>query len=203
MSQTLERTLDTQALDIIFRAARSHNAWREEPVPDSTLKAIWDLMKWGPTSANCQPVRILFLKSRAAKERLKPALIPGNVEKTVTAPVCAIIGYDSEFYELLPRTFPHTDARTWFVGEKGPKSNAAPTAFRNGTLQGAYFIIAARAMGLDCGPMSGFSNEKVDAEFFPDGRIKSNFICAMGRGDPTAIFPRNPRLAFDEACEIL
>lgn len=195
--------LDDAALDVIFRAARTQNGWLDEPVSDDQLRAIYDLMKWGPTSANCSPQRIVFLRSKAAKERLKPALSPGNADKTMVAPVCAILAYDPRFYEHLPRLFPHNQtAKSWFDGPD-KREVAATTAFRNATLQGAYFIIAARAVGLDCGPMSGFDNAKVDAEFFPDGRFKSNFLCALGRGDPSKIFARSPRFAFDEACQLL
>jgi len=193
-------TLDSQALDQIFRLARTHNGFIDRPVSDAQLNAIYDLMRWGPTSANCSPARIVFLRSSAAKERLRPALSPGNLDKTMAAPVTAIIGYDTEFYEKLPRLFPHTDARSWFVGKP---AHIESTAFRNGSLQGAYFIIAARAVGLDCGPMSGFDQAKVDAEFFPGGKVKSNFLCNLGYGDPTKLFARSPRLEFDEACRVL
>jgi 3-hydroxypropanoate dehydrogenase len=193
--------LDDVALDRIFRSARTHNAFTDEPVTDEQLRAIYDLMKYGPTSANCSPARILFVRSRPAKERLRPALSPGNLEKTMAAPVTAIIGYDLEFYEKLPRLFPHNlDAINWF---KGKPAHIETTAFRNGTLQGAYLIIAARALGLDCGAMSGFDNARVDAEFFPDGKIKSNFLCNLGIGDPSKLFARSPRLSFEEACSLL
>ena len=193
--------LDDHALDVIFRNARTHNAWLPRPVPDETLRRLYDLMKWGPTSANCSPARILFLRSPKAKERLLPALGEGNRDKTMAAPVTAILGYDLEFYEMLPRLFPHDQtARSWFAGK--PDVIRA-TAFRNGTLQGAYMIIAARAVGLDCGPMSGFDNSKVDAEFFAGLPVMSNFLCNLGYGDPQGLFPRSPRLPFDEACTIL
>jgi len=192
-------TLSDNALDRIFRTARTHNGWLDKPVTDDQLRRLYDLMKWGPTSANCSPARIVFVRSKAAKEKLKPALAPGNLDKTMAAPATAIIAYDLEFYEKLPRLFPHADARSWFVGK--PDLIAA-TAFRNGSLQGAYLIIAARAIGLDCGPMSGFNNALVDAAFFPGGKVKSNFLCNLGYGDPGKLFPRSPRLAFDEACEI-
>ena len=191
--------LPDSALDQIFRTARTHNVWLDKPVTDDQLRQLYDLMKWGPTSANCSPARIVFVKSKAAKEKLKPALSPGNLDKTMAAPVTAIIAYDLEFYEKLPRLFPHADARSWFVGKP---DLIETTAFRNGSLQGAYLIIAARAIGLDCGPMSGFNNALVDAAFFPDGKIKSNFLCSLGYGDPSKLLPRNPRLAFDEACKI-
>ncbi len=193
--------LDDRALDVIFRTARTHNAWQPRPVSDETLRQAYDLMKWGPTSANCSPARILFIRTPEAKQRLSPALGAGNRAKTMAAPVTAIVGYDTEFYDLLPRLFPHDQtARSWFAGK--PEVIQA-TAFRNGTLGGAYLIVAARAVGLDCGPMSGFDNARVDAEFFPGGRVKSNFLCNLGYGDPAGLFPRSPRLPFDEACQIL
>ena len=192
--------VDDAALDLLFRNARTHNSWFDEPVPDEVLRQAYDLAKMGPTSANCSPMRIVFLRSAAAKERLRPALSQGNLAKTMKAPVTAIIAYDLAFYELLPRLFPQSDARSWFAGND---EMIRVTAFRNGTLQGAYFIIAARAYGLDCGPMSGFDNAKVDAEFFPDGRYKSNFLINLGRGDGLNMWPRNPRLEFAEACAIL
>jgi 3-hydroxypropanoate dehydrogenase len=192
--------LPDRCLDQIFRAARTHNAWREEDLPDSLLHELVELVKLGPTSANCSPARFLFVKSRAAKERLKPHLSEGNRDKTMKAPVCAIIGYDLDFYHHLPKLFPHTDAKSWFAGK--PKK-IEETAFRNGTLQGAYLIIAARALGLDTGPMSGFDNEGVDAEFFAGTNIKSNFLCSLGHGDPSVLFPRSPRFAFDEMAKIL
>jgi 3-hydroxypropanoate dehydrogenase len=193
--------LSDKDLDIIFRQARTHNGWLPKPVSDITIQAIYDLMRTGPTSANCSPARILFLTSKAAKQRLAPALSAGNLEKTMAAPVTAVIGYDLEFYELLPRIFPHNqEARSWFAGKP---EMIQTTAFRNASLQGAYFIIAARALGLDIGAMSGFDNAKVDAEFWPDGKIKSNFLCNVGYGDPSKLFARSPRLSFDEACRIL
>jgi 3-hydroxypropanoate dehydrogenase len=192
--------LDKKALDAIFLEARTHNAWTDKPVSDETLRRLYDLMKFGPTSANCSPQRIVFARSRAAKEKLRPALSEGNLEKTMTAPVTAVLGYDTEFYELLPRLFPQKDARSWFVGKP---AHIEATAFRNGTLQGGYFIVAARAVGLDCGAMSGFDNAAVDAAFFPGGKVKSNFLCNLGYGDPKGVFPRNPRLTFDEACSIV
>lgn len=191
--------LTEPALDRIFRTARTHNGWLDRPVDDETLRTLYDLLKWGPTSANCSPARIVFVRSRDAKERLRPSLSAGNLDKTMAAPATAIIGYDLRFYERLPRLFPHTDARSWFAGRD---ELIRTTAFRNGTLQGAYLIIAARALGLDCGPMSGFDNAKVDAEFFPGGTVKSNFLCNLGYGDPAKLHPRSPRLAFDEACRI-
>lgn len=192
--------VDDDALEILFRKARTHISWLDKPVPDELLHQIYDLMKWGPTSANCSPARILFLRTREAKERLRPALSPNNVDKTMAAPVTALIGYNLKFYEHLPRLFPNNlAARDWFSGSP---ELAQITAFRNGSLQGGYFILAARAVGLDCGPMSGFDNAKVDAEFFPP-TVKSNFLCNLGYGDPAKLFPRNPRLAFEEACQLL
>jgi len=200
----MSKILDDAALDALFRAARTHNAWQNKPVSDALLQAVWELAKLAPTSANCSPMRVLFVKSAEAKARLLPLLLEGNRAKTMQAPVTAIIGYDVEFYDKLPELFPHTDARSWFVGK--PDLIEA-TAFRNGTLQGGYLIMAARALGLDCGPMSGFDNAGVDAAFFPPGvfggEIKSNFLCSLGYGDPAAMMPRHPRLAFDEACKIV
>ena len=193
-------SLDTQALNQLFNHARTHNGWTSEPVSDEILRALYDLMKWGPTSANCSPARIVFLRTADAKARLLPALMEGNREKTRLAPVTAILGMDLEFYEQLPKLFPHTDARSWFAGKPAAIQEAA---FRNSSLQGGYFILAARALGLDCGPMSGFSADAVNREFFPDGEVKANFICNLGHGDPAKLFPRNPRLAFEEVCRIL
>jgi 3-hydroxypropanoate dehydrogenase len=190
------------ALDQILRHARTHNGFDGRPVSDAQLRQIHELMKWGPTSANCSPQRIVFLRSQAAKERLRPALSEGNAAKTMAAPVTAILAYDTRFFEHLPKLFPHNlTARSWFDGP-GKEAVAHTTAFRNATLQGAYFMIAARAIGLDCGPMSGFDNARVDAAFFPDGRFKSNFLCNLGRGDAAQIFARSPRFAFEEVCEI-
>ncbi len=189
-----------EALEKIFTKARTHSAWLSEPVGDELLHQIYDLMKWGPTSANTCPARIVFVKSKEAKEKLLPCMAAGNVEKTKTAPVTAIIAYDLKFYEKLPTLFPHTDARSWFAGNEDLINS---TAFRNGTLQGAYFMIAARALGLDCGPMSGFDNAKVDAAFFQGTEWKSNFICNLGHGDSSKLYPRSPRLDFNEACKIL
>ncbi len=192
--------LPDNCLDQIFRAARTHNAWRDKDIPDSLLHELIDLVKLGPTSANCSPARFVFVKSREAKERLKPLLSDGNRDKTMKAPVCAIIGYDLEFYEHLPRLFPHTDARSWFAGNE---KKIQETAFRNGTLQGAYLILAARALGLDTGPMSGFDNKGVDAEFFAGTKVKSNFLCSLGYGDASVLFPRSPRFSFDEMARIV
>jgi 3-hydroxypropanoate dehydrogenase len=192
--------LDDRSLDLMFRAARTHIVWLDKPVSDAQLQQIYDLMKWAPTSANCCPARIVFVRSAAAKQRLLPAMAPGNVEKTRTAPVTAIIAYDLEFYEKLPVLYPPADARSWFAGNQ-PLIDT--TAFRNGTLQGAYLLLAARALGLDAGPMSGFDNAKVDKEFFPDGKVKSNFLINLGYGDGAKLFPRSPRLSFAEAAQIL
>ncbi len=193
--------LDAKALDTIFRQARTHNAI-SGPVTDARLRELYDLMKWGPTTMNTQPGRIVFVRSKEAKEKLRPALSPGNLDKTMAAPVTAIIAYDLMFYENLPKTFPHRpDAINGFKGDD-KKAGNEKAAFRNGSLQGAYFIIAARALDLDCGPMSGFDNAKVDAAFFPDGRWKSNFLVNIGKGDPAKVMPRNPRLDFEEACRI-
>ncbi len=197
----MTRPLDTAALEQIFRTARTHSAWTDRAVEDSVLREIVDLAKMGPTSANCLPARFLFLKSKAAKDRLKPHLSEGNVDKTMAAPVTAIVAYDLDFYETLPELFPHKpEARGWFAGK--PKL-IEKTAFRNGSLQGAYFIVAARALGLDCGPMSGFGNAGVDAEFFPEGTVKSNFLCNLGYGDRASLPPRGPRPSFEEIAEIL
>ena len=193
--------LDDKALDAIFRVARTHNAFTGT-VSDAQLHALYDLMKWGPTTMNTQPARIVFVRSKEAKEKLRPALSPGNLDKTLAAPVTAIIAYDPMFYENLPTMFPHRpDAIKLFQGED-KKAGNEKVAFRNGSLQGAYFIIAARSLGLDTGPMSGFDNAKVDAAFFADGRWKSNFLCNLGKGDPAKIFARSPRLTFDEACRV-
>lgn len=192
--------LNDAGLDLLFREARTHNGWTDEEVSDVLLQAVFDLAKMGPTSANCSPLRIVYVKTQAAKEKLKPALIEGNVVKTMAAPVTAVLGYDLQFYEQLPKLFPHTDARSWFLGND---DLIETTAFRNGSLQGAYFILAARALGLDCGPMSGFDNAMVDQAFFPDGKVKSNFICNLGYGDSSKLFPRSPRFDFDEVCKIV
>lgn len=196
----MTKPLDDAALDTLFRQARTHNAWQDRPVSPETLRAIWDLAKWGATSANCSPARIVFVVTPEAKAKLKPCLAPGNVEKTMAAPVTALIGHDETFYEKLPELFPHADARSWFVGND---ALIRTTAFRNGTLQGAYLMLAARALGLDCGPMSGFDNAKADAAFFAGTAVKSNFLCNLGYGDPAGLHPRGPRLPFDDACAIV
>ena len=196
----MTQRIDDRALDILFREARTHNGFQDKPVSDETLKELFDLLKMGPTSANCSPARFLFLKSPEAKERLKPALSAGNLDKTMAAPVTVIVAHDMEFYEKLPFLFPHTDARSWFAGK--PAAIEA-TATRNGTLQGAYLILAARSLGLDCGPMSGFSNAKVDEAFFAGTSVKSNFLVNLGYGDASKLFARSPRFGFEEACQIL
>ena len=192
--------LDANALDQIFRNARTHNGWQDKPVADGLLSELHDLMKWGPTSANCWPLRVVYVKSPEAKYRLEPLLMEGNRAKTASAPVTAILGMDMAFYEELPKLFPHADARSWFVGND---ALIQATAFRNSSLQGAYFMLAARALGLDCGPMSGFDAAKVNAEFFPGTRIETNFICNLGYGDPAQLFPRSPRPSFEEVCKIV
>jgi 3-hydroxypropanoate dehydrogenase len=196
----IDRALDENALNVLFLEARTHNVWLDKPVPDDLLRRIYDIARMGPTSANSSPARFVFVKSDEAKARLLPAMSANNQEKTRTAPVTVIIAYDLEFYEKLPQLFPHVDARPWFAGKE---ALVAETALRNGSLQGAYLMIAARALGLDCGPMSGFNAELVNAEFFPDGNWKANFICNLGYGDAGKLFPRNPRLPFDEVCRIL
>ena len=195
----MEASVSQHSLDVLFLDARTYNSWLEKPVSAEQLQTIYNLMKMGPTSANCCPARIIFVQSKEAKERLKVALAPGNVEKTMAAPVTAIIGYDCEFYEKLPQLFPHADARSWFAGNE---ELIESTAFRNSSLQGAYFLIAARAVGLDCGPMSGFDNNVLDREFFSGTSIKSNFICNIGYGDKTTLYPRSPRMGFEEVCKL-
>jgi 3-hydroxypropanoate dehydrogenase len=192
--------LSSDALDQLFRKARTHSAWLPTRVSLVTLREVYELARWGPTSANSTPARFVFLESEAAKARLLPALAPGNVEKTRAAPVTVIVAWDTEFYEKLPQLFPQADMRSHFVGQQRLIDE---TAMRNGSLQGGYFILAARSVGLDCGPMSGFDAAKVNAEFFPDGKWKANFLCNLGYGDRSKLFPRNPRLEFDEACRVL
>lgn len=192
--------LDDKSLDLLFRTARTQNGWLPKPVTDAQIRAIYDIVKMGPTSANSQPARFVFIRTKEGKEKLRPALSEGNTAKTMEAPVTVLVAYDTQFYENLPRQFPHNqDAINWFKGTPA----AAPTAVRNGTLQGAYLIIAARALGLDIGAMSGFNNALVDETFFPDGRFKSNFLCNIGYGDPTKIFARSPRLDFEDACTLM
>jgi 3-hydroxypropanoate dehydrogenase len=192
--------IDDAALDALFREARTANRWTDQTVGDEELHALFELLKMPPTSANCSPARFLFLRTPEAKERLRPALSAGNVEKTMAAPVTAVVAYDPYFYEHLPRLFPHADARAWFAGNE---ALAEETAFRNGTLQGAYLIMAARAIGLDCGPMSGFDRARVDEAFLDDRGWKSNFLVNLGHADPEGQFERSPRFAFDEACVLL
>lgn len=186
-------------MDLLFREARTHRHWQDKEISDVLLEAIYDLAKMGPTSANCCPMRVVYLRSSAAKERLKPALDKGNVEKTMSAPVTAIVAYDSEFHEQLGALNPRVDAQAWFAGKE---DLIFETAFRNGSLQGGYLILAARALGLDCGPMSGFDNQAVDREFFPESSWKSNFLCNLGFGQQDNLHPRQERLAFDDACRI-
>jgi len=196
----LKASLSDDALDQLFRKARTHNGWLPKPVRADLLRQVYDLARFGPTSANSSPARFVFVTSPEAKERLRPALSAGNLDKTMAAPVTVIIAYDTEFHEKLPKLFPPRDMRSVFAG------NAAlieQTAFRNSSLQGGYFILAARALGLDCGPMSGFDAAKINAEFFADGKWKANFLCNLGYGDPSKLFPRSPRLSFEEACVIL
>ncbi|MCB1520094.1 MAG: malonic semialdehyde reductase [Hyphomicrobiaceae bacterium] len=192
--------LDDDALASLFLTARTHNAWLDKDVPATLLHQLIDIMKMGPTSANCSPARIIFVASSEAKERLKPHLSGNNAEKTMQAPVCAIIGQDMRFYEHLPKLFPHADARSWFEGDE---AKIKETAFRNSTLQGAYLILAARALGLDCGPMSGFDASGVDQAFFSGTEVKSNFLCNLGYGDASKLFPRSPRFSFDEMASIV
>lgn len=193
-------TIARAALDQLFFNARTHNAWLDKPVSDDTLREIFDIMKWAPTSANISPLRVVFVRSPEAKAKLLAAVAPGNLEKTRAAPVTAILAQDMEFYEKLPKLFPHADARSWFVGNE---QLIKDSAFRNSSLQGAYFILAARAVGLDCGPMSGFDAAALDAAFFAGTPVKSNFICNLGHGDPAKLFPRSPRFDFAEACSIV
>ncbi len=192
--------LNDTALATLFHDARTHNVWLDKPVSEQQLQQIYELMKWGPTSANCSPARIVFAKSAEAREKLATCMSPGNADKTRQAPVTAIIGMDMEFYEKLPQLFPHTDARTWFAGKQ---KSIETTAFRNSSLQGGYFIMAARSVGLDCGPMSGFDEDQVNAAFFAGTSVRVNFVCSLGYGDRSKLFPRSPRLRFDEACTIV
>lgn len=196
----MSSAISDTALDQLFRSARTVNGFLPEPVSDDTVHALYELLKWGPTSFNCQPARYLFLHSAAARERLLPALAPGNVDKTRAAPLTVIVAHDLRFFEHLPTQYPAYDAKPIF--EASP-TLAAEAAFRNGSLQGAYLIIAARALGLDCGPMSGFDAPRVDAEFFAGTTVKSNFICSLGYGDTAKLFPRSPRPTFEEVCSIV
>ena len=183
----------------LFTDARTQNGYQPEPVPDATLRQLYDLMKWGPTAANSSPARLIFVRSAAGKDKLLGCVSPGNVNKVREAPVTVIVGMDLDFHQQLPQLFPHTDARAWFVDDAAKR---AESAFRNSSLQGGYLIMAARALGLDCGPMSGFDPAKIDAAFWAGTAVKTNFICALGRGDPSKVFQRNPRLSFDEACRL-
>ena len=192
--------LDQSGLDALFTEARTHYTWRPDPVTDDDLHRLYNLVRVGPTSANSSPARFLFLRTPEAKERLRPALSAGNVDKTLSAPVVTIVAHDPVFFDQLPTLFPHADARSWFAGND---ALAADTAFRNGTLQGAYLILAARAIGLDTGPMSGFDNARVDEIFLADRGWKSNFLVNLGHGDAAGLFPRSPRLSFNEACVLL
>ncbi|SFG53873.1 3-hydroxypropanoate dehydrogenase [Novosphingobium sp. CF614] len=196
------KPIDNQAIDQLFLEARTQNAWKPDPVSEDLLRQVYDLARMAPTSANGSPARFVMLTSNEAKERLKPYLAPTNVDKIMAAPVSVIIAHDLDFGDKMPQLFPAAGAamKAYFASDEQMSNE---TAFRNGSLQGAYFIMAARALGLDCGPISGFSNAGVDGEFFPEGRIKSNFICAIGHGDPAGVWPRNPRLSFEEACQLL
>jgi 3-hydroxypropanoate dehydrogenase len=191
--------IDPTALATLFTDARTHNAWTPVDVPDSLLRDVVEVMRWAPTSVNMSPARFVFVKSPEAKAKLKPLLMEGNVDKTMAAPATAIIGYDLKFYEHLPKLFPAADAKSWFAGNE---EFANVSAFRNGTLQAAYFILAARALGLDCGPMSGFDNAGVDAAFFAGGTVKSNILVNLGYGDPKGLYPRSPRFTFEEIARI-
>ncbi|NQD38510.1 malonic semialdehyde reductase [Permianibacter sp. IMCC34836] len=192
--------LSDTALQKLFTEARTHNAWRDQPVTDATLHQLYDLLKWGPTAANSCPLRIVFVKSAAGKEKLRPCLSPGNVDKTMAAPVTAILAWDNAFYDQLPKLFPNNlDARNWYAGKE---KSIYENAFRGSSMQGGYFILAARALGLDCGPMGGFNADKVNAAFFDGSSWRANFLCNIGYGDPSGVFPRNPRLDFAEACRI-
>ncbi len=183
----------------LFNDARTQNGWLAEPVADELLHQLYDLMKWGPTSANCSPARLIFVRSDEAKAKLVACMSEGNQAKVEQAPVTAIIGMDMVFYDKLPELFPHADAKSWFVGKP---AMIEATAFRNSSLQGAYLIVAARALGLDCGPMSGFDADKLDAAFWSGTTVKTNFVCSLGHGDPAKLFPRSPRLSFEEACQL-
>lgn len=192
--------ISNESIDTLFKTARTFHSWQDKPIEDSLLKELYDLMKFGPTSMNCCPARVIFIKSPEAKARLNPCLAPFNVEKTMTAPVTAIVAYDLKFYEKMKALWPHADAEAIF---KGNTDLVQETALRNGSLQGAYFIIAARSLGLDCGPMSGFNADLINQEFFSDGSVKANFLCNLGYGDANTLYPRGPRLEFDEVAEIL
>ncbi|MCY7313803.1 MAG: malonic semialdehyde reductase [Pseudoxanthomonas sp.] len=195
----MPEVLNDTALDQLFRTARTQNDFQDRALEAGQLRALYDLLKWGPTSANMSPARFVFVQSPEAKQKLKPALSEGNLAKTLAAPVTVIVAHDEDFHDKLPYLFPHVDAKAWF---DGPRENRREAAFRNGTLQGAYLILAARSLGLDAGPMSGFNNAKVDEAFFAGTAIKSNFLVNLGYGDPAGLFPRSPRLSFDEAARI-
>jgi 3-hydroxypropanoate dehydrogenase len=197
LDRPFDEKLDENALAQLFTEARTQNGWQDRAVPDSLLEQLYDLVKMGPTSANCSPARFVFVRTPEGKEKLRPAMSGGNLEKTMAAPVTVIVAHDMEFYEKLPELFPHTDARPWFTGSQ---RMIEETAFRNGTLQGAYLILAARALGLDCGPMSGFDAEKVKEAFLAGTTWKVNFLCNLGYGDPAKVFDRLPRLAMQDAC---
>ncbi|MCA8906287.1 MAG: malonic semialdehyde reductase [Rhodospirillaceae bacterium] len=200
MTDLIDRdALDTAGRELLFLNARTHNGWQDIEVPDSLLMQIYELARWAPTSANCSPLRVIFVRSPEAKEKLRPCLAPGNVDKTMAAPACAIMAYDMRFHDHLPRLFSAYDAKAMF--DKNPDM-VFDTAFRNGTLQAAYFIIAARSLGLDCGPMSGFDNGKLDAAFFADSPFRSNFLCNLGYGNPDKLYPRGPRFQPEEVCTI-
>jgi 3-hydroxypropanoate dehydrogenase len=192
-------TIDQSAIDQLFLKARSHNGWTSQLVDDATLHEIWNLLRWAPTSANCCPLRVVFVKGAEAKAKLLSCVAPGNVEKTRSAPVTAILAMDAEFHEQLPKLFPHADARSWFAGNQPLIDESA---FRNSSLQCAYFMMAARALGLDCGPMSGFDKAAVDREFLAGTTWRSNMLCNLGHGDAAALHPRSPRFEFAEACRI-
>lgn len=196
----MDKVLDRAALEVLFFEARTHKAWQERDVPDALIHQIYDTMKWGPTSANTCPMRVVFVRSREAKEKLKPFLDKGNVEKTMSAPVVAIFAYDNQFFKHMGKLAPHIDVAKWYAGKDAAN---AETAWRNGTLQAGYFMLAARALGLDCGPMSGFDKQKVKDAFFPDLDGDVNFLCNLGYGDPEKLFPRAARLDFDEACKLV
>lgn len=196
----MEKTLTDAGLDLVFRQARTYSYWLDKPVDDALLRRVYDLAKMGPTSANMCPMRVVFVTSKEAKEKLKPCLDAGNVDKTMKAPATAIVGMDVRFYEQLPKLYPHADAKAWF--KDLPENVLESIALRNSSLQGAYFMLAARSLGLDCGPMSGFNNTKVDEAFFAGTTVKSNFLCNLGYGDPAKLHSRSPRLTFDEACRV-
>jgi 3-hydroxypropanoate dehydrogenase len=197
-----ERLHTSDFVDRVFFSARSQNAWQAKDVPETKLRTIWDLLKWGPTSANCSPLRVIFVKSDHERELLSEMVSEGNFTKVKGAPVTAILGFDLAFYEELPRLFPHNpNVQDWFRGEKN-KDHAYETAFRNGSLQAAYFMLAARTVGLDCGPMSGFDARRVDETFWSGTQVKTNFLCGLGYGDPSQLFPRHPRFDFDDVCSI-